>query len=84
MRKDKKARYHAFIADYRHACQVYIDHIWSTYGINNQHYDVPKFISTTDIPLTTQLSARALKCAATQAAGIVKAQLKMLSTLFHL
>jgi transposase len=70
--------------EYRRVAQFYVDYLWSnriswnnkTLDVSNQQYQVPQFISTKDIPITTNLSARALKCCSTQACGMVSAALK--------
>ena len=41
--------------------------------ISHGHYEVPAFISTVDLEIESNLSARLLKCVATQACGLVAA-----------
>ena len=72
-----------FIDKYKSVCTELVDYIWNneiTWGKKkttfNTKLDIlncPSMLSTTNIPLDTNLSARAVKCAATQACGIVKA-----------
>lgn len=71
-----------FMKEYRAAVKVYVEYLWSNriewgdnqiLDISNELLDVPVFISTTDIPIETKLSGRSLKCASTQACGIVAA-----------
>lgn len=81
----KRAAMADFLAEYRKAVGAYVDVLWNcprewTQGkildVGHDYLDVPSMISTTDIPIETRLSGRALKCAATQACGMVKAALK--------
>jgi hypothetical protein len=73
-----------FIAKYRTAVEIYVDYIWNnsivwdnrTSDISKQLFDIPQFLSTTNIEIETDLSARVLKCAMTQACGMVKGALK--------
>ena len=74
-----------FLTEYRKAVDVYVEVLWNcprewTPGkildVEHDYLDVPSMISTTDIPIDTKLSGRALKCAATQACGMVKAALR--------
>ena len=76
----KAERISLFIGEYQNAVFKYIDWIWNhgfewkpgrICDIRNEMYDVPSMISTTGIPIESKLSCRALKCAATQACGIV-------------
>ena len=81
----KRAAMADFLTEYRKAVGAYVDVLWNcprewTPGkildVAHDYLDVPSMISTTDIPIETRLSGRALKCAATQACGMVKAALK--------
>jgi len=74
-----------FLTEYRKAVGVYVDVLWNCprewnpgkiLDVYHDYLDVPSMISTADIPIETRLSARALKCAATQACGIVKSALR--------
>ena len=74
-----------FIYEYRKAVDVYINYLWNTpkewnpgkiLDIEHDYLDVPSMISTVGIPIESRLCGRALKCAATQACGMVKAALK--------
>ena len=74
-----------FLTEYRKAVDLYVEVLWNcprewTPGkildVEHDYLDVPSMISTTDIPIETKLSGRALKCAATQACGMVKAALR--------
>jgi transposase len=62
-----------FLLDYRNAVEFYVDYLWLN---KNRDFYVPNFISTKTLNPTTCLSQRALKCASTQACGIVSAALK--------
>lgn len=73
-----------FVREYRTAVRLYIDFLWSTrleikgrvLDVRNHEYDCPGFIPVLPgLELNTRLTARALKCASTQACGIVKAVL---------
>lgn len=68
-----------FIVDYRKATEFYVDWLWTNCNINEQKYRVPKFIESNIKPTDTELSARALKCAATQASGMVRSRVNKLS-----
>lgn len=74
-----------FLTEYRKAVAVYVNALWNSprewvngkiLDVEHDYLDVPSMISTTDIPIETRLSGRALKCAATQACGMVKASLR--------
>lgn len=68
-----------FIHDYRQAMEFYVDYLWNKCEIDKQKYQVPKFIASEIKPPNTNLSARALKCAATQACGMVSARVTKLA-----
>ena len=85
-RKNKLDRLSLFVSDYAEAVRFYTDFLWkngctwttkagtvNTFSIKDDLLNCPSFISTTDIPFASDLSARALKCASTQACGIVRA-----------
>ena len=74
-----------FLYEYRKAVDVYINFLWNhprewntgkILDVEHDYLDVPSMISTVDIPIDSRLCGRALKCAATQACGMVKAALK--------
>ena len=74
-----------FLYEYRKAVDVYINFLWNNprewksgkiLDVEHDYLDVPSMISTVDIPISSRLCGRALKCAATQACGMVKAALK--------
>ena len=74
-----------FLYEYRKAVDVYINFLWNNprewnpgkiLDVEHDYLDVPSMISTVDIPIDSRLCGRALKCAATQACGMVKAALK--------
>lgn len=74
-----------FLAEYRSVVQTTIDHVWSTrlvfndkvLDVKNNELCVPHFIPTSHYPeINTPLSARAVKCATTQAMSMIKAALK--------
>ena len=75
----------AFLSGFRKVVVVYEVVLWccareccpgKMLDVEHDYLDVPSMISTTDIPIETKLSGRALKCAATQACGMVKAALR--------
>ena len=82
----KREMLRTFLKDYVSAVNFYIDYIWCSRltwedkqgtiyvsDIQNEMYDLPKFISTVgNTPDNCELSARALKCASSEAIGIVK------------
>jgi transposase len=78
-----------FLDDYRKAVDFYVGYVWSNpipwsdkvFDVNSGQYDLPKFISTTDIQFDTKLSARALKCASGQALGILGSVVRKLQKL---
>jgi transposase len=74
-----------FVDCYREAVLFYVDYLWThdiefgngrIWSLEKNLLDIPSMISTTDIPIKSKLSGRALKCAATQACGIVSAVVK--------
>ena len=67
--KNKLHKLSKFILEYQKVVQYYIDLLW-----NNLKEDMksPRFVSTKDTQCKTNLYGRAIKCAATQAAGIVR------------
>lgn len=78
MNTNKRDRYNEFLLDYNHAVQFYINYLWDTEITRNingklykwypskQIYELPRMLSTTNIQIDTQLSARALACAITK------------------
>ena len=73
LNKVKAVKLEAFLLEYKLAVEFYIDYIWNNaiylangkiLNIKKDKFDFPKFISTTDIPYNTNLSARVLKSAA--------------------
>jgi hypothetical protein len=68
-----------FIHDYRQAMDFYVDYLWTKCNIANQKYKTPKYIASDVKPPVSNLSARALKCAATQACGMVSARVTKLA-----
>jgi len=72
-----------FIDEYYKATLFFIDYLWNNkityksndsekiFDVKNDQLDCPKFIPTVNINYKTILSARALKCAANQACGII-------------
>lgn len=68
-----------FITDFRIALNFYVDWLWAECEIDSQKFNIPKYIASDIKPPNTNLSARALKCAATQACGMVKSRVKALS-----
>ena len=66
--KNKSTKLDSFIVEYKKVVQYYIDYLWNKLDDN---YNCSKFISTKDYE-SIILSQRAIKCASTQACGIVK------------
>ena len=76
-----------FIDEYYKATLFYVDYIWNNrisyissgeekvFDIKNDLLNCPQFISTTNINYYSILSARVLKCASTQACGIIKSHI---------
>ena len=75
---NKKDKISLFISEYQSAVKFYVDYLWAECDIQHQNYNIPKYISS-EIKPTSDLSARALKCAATQACGCVKSRVKKLA-----
>lgn len=76
----KHNKLNIFMSEYRKAVLFYCDYLLNNkidfnsriFSVKDGYYDCPSMISTTDIVFQSPLSARALKCASTQACGIVK------------
>lgn len=66
--KNKLEKLKKFINDYKEVVEYYIDLLWNEL---DDKYECPKFISTKDYK-HERLSQRAIKCASTQACGMVK------------
>ena len=85
---DKLKTYLEFREDYSSAVKFYVDYLFNnqitylikdteiTFNIKNDQLDCPTYLLTTNIEYNTELSARALKCASTQACSIVRASLE--------
>lgn len=83
--KGKREALALFMSEYRNAVKHYTHWLWTnrlvwgngdskrTWNLSENRLDVPSMISTVGIEFETKLTARALKCAATQACGIVGA-----------
>ena len=71
-----------FLSEYDRVKWFFVDYIWNnklewsthTTDIQNNKLDIPNFISTKDIPITTDLSARAVKLASGEALAVTKSQ----------
>ena len=85
----KKEMLNIFVSDMQDAIWFFVDKLWNTrtewddkhgnrhiFDIKNHKYDIPAFIPTIDVIPDTPLSQRALKCAASQARGIVNSAIK--------
>ena len=85
---DKSKRLSNFLKAYSDAVLFYVDYLWNNrieftdskdqikvFDRQKDFLDCPAFISTKNINFDLLLSARALKCASTQACGIIKASL---------
>lgn len=78
--KNKLLSLSQFIDEYRNITQLIIDYLWNNeilynnkiFNIQKDMLDCPSFISTKDLNFNSNLSKRAIKCAATQACSIVK------------
>ena len=83
----KRSRLDCFIIDYQTAVSRYVDFLWNNdiqyivknvtkyFSISKNLLDLPLFLADEVCPLESNLSKRALKCAFTQAIGIVKAHI---------
>ena len=77
---NKKSRYNVFLTEYRSYASDLLDFLWNNridykigkFDIKNNHLDIPKFLSTKDIKISTELSARAKNCAVNQVLGIIR------------
>ena len=71
-----------FLNEYDRVVWWFVDYLWNTkikwkngtLDIKNNKFDTPDFISTTNISLVTELSARAVKIASGEALAIIKSQ----------
>jgi len=77
----KQDNLNAFMIEFLRVKWSLVDYFWTTkiswsadkvMDITNNRLDVPTFISTTNIELTTDISARALKLASGQALEVIK------------
>ena len=80
----KLPRLKAFLNEYQKAVDFYLNFLWLNriswsskdddhfFDIANDNLDIPSVLSTVGIHFKTLLSGRALKCAMTQALGIVR------------
>src|SRR5260221_8588797 len=91
LNKDKHSCLSLFIDECAKATLFFVDYLWNNnivyftrkgndrkkkvFDIKNDLLDCPHFISTKNINFNSLLSERALKCASTQACGIVKAHI---------
>lgn len=82
----------AFLDEYERIKWWFVDYLWEnkiTWGDNqvldvkNNRYDVPKFMSITHIPYSTDLSARAVKLASSEALGIIKSKTETRRKQYH-
>jgi len=79
LNKCKAYELNLFIRAYREAVNVYVDFLWNTriefnttvLDVKEHQYNVPKFIPKLLENFNTLLTSRALKCASTQACGVV-------------
>ena len=69
LNQHKQIKLNKFIEEYKKVVQYYVDSLWS--NLSNT-YEIPKFVSTKSYT-NSPLSQRAIKCASTQACGIVRA-----------
>ena len=65
LNKRKSILLHQFLDEYRESVSFYVDYLWNNIP---KDWNVPKYIDSSIKP-DSDLSARALKCAATQASG---------------
>lgn len=72
LNKRKSILLHQFLDEYHDSVSFYVDYLWNNIP---KDWDVPKYIDSSIKP-DSDLSARALKCAATQASAIVRAVTK--------
>lgn len=79
----KKDILNEFLTEYNRVKWELVDYFWNTkitwnnktLDIKNNKLDCPNFISTTNIPIKTNLSARALKLASGEALAIIDSQI---------
>lgn len=82
--KSKLKFIESFVDEYAKCAEIYVDYFWNnkfvygnlTLDIANQMYDLPQFISTSAISVSSFLSGRVLKSCATQSYGIVKSVIR--------
>jgi len=81
----KRARLSSFLLEYRRVCQCVLDHVWDNgICVGDRKFDLgkgllytPSFLPKSCMPdLDTPLSARAVKCASTQAMSMLGAAIK--------
>jgi hypothetical protein len=78
----KQEKLRLFLDEYNRVVWWFVHYLWTTeiqwgsrvLDVRRNKLDVPDFISTTNIPLDTNLSARAMATAASEALGIVKSR----------
>ncbi len=85
---NKLDRLNLFLSDYKDAIEFYVNYLFTNkisykinekiiiFDIKNDQLNCPLFLSTKDIIFESNLSARALKCAITQACSIIRSLLK--------
>jgi hypothetical protein len=59
--------------------EFYVDYLWTKCNIADQKYKIPKYVAGDIKPPVSNLSARALNCASTQACGMVRARVTKLA-----
>jgi transposase len=82
-----------FLDEYEKIKWWFVDYLWVTkikwgnngqvLDVKNNQLDVPSFISTPNIPYTSELSARAIKSASSEALGIIKSRTKKRKSQLH-
>jgi transposase len=81
-----------FLTEYDRMIWWFVDYLWETkivWGLNqvldvkNNRLDVPNFINTADIEYHSDLSARAIKLASSEALALVKGQTEKRRKQFH-
>jgi transposase len=81
-----------FLVEYNKVKWEFVDYLWNNricwnnkiLDIKNNKLDCPKFISTTNIPIDTDLSARAIKLTSGEALGIIKSQIEKRRKQFYI
>lgn len=88
---DKKNNLKEFLIEYTKIIWWFVDYFWDnkivwnnkTLDIKNNKLECPKFISTTNIKVPSELSARAIKLASSAALGIISSRIEKRKRQFY-